>query len=861
MDMQGLEWRDLVEADYRNRSTWIEQLGLQSKSDTSVIHTRIQVPGDHFLVRQGYKSAAVISAFQQNEQFKIQDIDFRRLLLSISFNTLSDWHILVQPTQLQIFFNRRTEETLIKADIQHSELQPNLLWKVLGIERDYIIHPDLDDITDSILRKIEFLKKQILGYPHDPNIDPHVIDHLLNAMIFLRFIEDYKKAEAGTTLNLSSRMESMLSFDFDRIITDILAEIGIAGYEKFLDIEQLAKIPPRFNRAILTWFKSFYRDNSQAQYEYDFSLIAEHALGQIYDKYVSLVTEPKHNGTLSFYPELDTSLSWQRGTGTLYTPEYIAQFMVKTILRLFPQDQRTTLCFADLACGSGIFIRNFLIELVKTQEGPHVITEDTLGNIIAADINKSAICAAKLTIALTIYKYAGRLIEGFTPENEDSLSETYAQKYRPNSIDLIVMNPPFIGWDLQNDNQRRIVREVLGVYLRKKPDYSLAFLKKALDLLRDGGCLAIILPASFLDSDSATKMRNLLVDSGEIWMILKFEDYTIFERGEAQIAILIYQKRQEKRPLISTRVLYCRNTPDLAIRALETESLESRPEWEYFIVDSSKWGESWPLLPLEVGNVMDRLRSEHPKLDDIFEIRQGIRIGHKKIFIIRDYHEVPKQERRILQPLADNDNIYWWRIQKDNRRLIFPYRAGKIIPESEMNSAFPSILARLSKHKSMLLSRARMSEKPYWSLMWPRDPEAMFGAKIVSTSFGLPGSYAYDAKGNFVVTNGNMLIPKRPFPDKDSWYFYLAILNSDLFFRFVARMSRKLKGGQYDLSNRYIKRIPIPRYETVDSSARAILIQAAKDATDGKVIPFGNELFQSALYRTYDLGKDEINIL
>jgi len=38
----------------------------------------------------------------------------------------------------------------------------------------------------------------------------------------------------------------------------------------------------------------------------------------------------------------------------------------------------------------------------------------------------------------------------------------------------------------------------------------------------------------------------------------------------------------------------------------------------------------------------------------------------------------------------------------------------------------------------------------------------------------------------------------------------LALLNSPVFFELVASNSRKVRGGQWDLGNKYLERVPLP---------------------------------------------------
>lgn len=278
-------------------------------------------------------------------------------------------------------------------------------------------------------------------------------------------------------------------------------------------------------------------------------------------------------------------------------------------------------------------------------------------------------------------------------------------------------------------------------------------------------------------------------------------------------------------------------------------------------MDSRQWSSYWPLVPEEISNILDKLHSIHPRLSDIFDIRQGIRMGRKSVFIIEDYQLMPEKERRILKPVADDENLYDGRIHKDNRRLLYAYEGGKFLATTQMRSSYPKVLEYLTRFKTSLTTRARMMSKPIWALAEPRDHNLMFAPKIVSTHFGLTGSYAFDEKGEYAVTNGNLLIPKAGFSDRNAWYYYLAILNSHLFLRLVARKSMKLRGGQYDLDERFIKNTPVPGYDTTPRSVQVNLVEMGRKMHREGLISLDDMAYQEAVLAAYRLDKTEASII
>jgi hypothetical protein len=71
---------------------------------------------------------------------------------------------------------------------------------------------------------------------------------------------------------------------------------------------------------------------------------------------------------------------------------------------------------------------------------------------------------------------------------------------------------------------------------------------------------------------------------------------------------------------------------------------------------------------------------------------------------------------------------------------------------------------------------------------------------------------------------------------------YLALLNSPVFFELVASSSRKVRGGQWDLGNKYLERVPLPNL--VSSVRSDVLDQLFRFGSD---IHSGNSVDWTAL--------------
>jgi len=154
-----------------------------------------------------------------------------------------------------------------------------------------------------------------------------------------------------------------------------------------------------------------------------------------------------------------------------------------------------------------------------------------------------------------------------------------------------------------------------------------------------------------------------------------------------------------------------------------------------------------------------------------------------------------------------------------------------------------------------------MSDEPEWALQEPRDSRLMFSRKLVSTYFGVRGAYALDLDGLYAVTNGFFLVPKQSFIVDEAWFFYLAILNSDLFFRLLARNSVRLRGRQLRLERKYTNQIAIPDYDRTATSLRKDIANLGRILYRGGAAGANAKNFDASVHRAYGLGIDESSII
>jgi adenine-specific DNA-methyltransferase len=186
--------------------------------------------------------------------------------------------------------------------------------------------------------------------------------------------------------------------------------------------------------------------------------------------------------------------------------------------------------------------------------------------------------------------------------------------------------------------------------------------------------------------------------------------------------------------------------------------------------------------------------------------------------------------------------------------LFYPNDGGtaRIGDEEDLRKRLPHFFVwHLAPHRAELEGRSSISRagrKDWWGLSERRSWSASRAPRIVSKYFGAPGSFALDPQGLYAVVQGYAWFPRAEDPgpdvadaDEDDVYdpasaagttirpellpAFAALFNSEPFHTVLRLFSSYVGGGQYDLSPRFVNKVPIPD-----------LVSAARDERGGSML-------------------------
>lgn len=111
-------------------------------------------------------------------------------------------------------------------------------------------------------------------------------------------------------------------------------------------------------------------------------------------------------------------------------------------------------------------------------------------------------------------------------------------------FDIIIGNPPYIenkkmkGKLIHKDLQKELFDSAYKLY-----DYSVLFIERCYQLLKEGGYVGLIVPNKFCATDYGIKTRNLLLEKTEIKLLLNVSKLDIFKKVATYPVIICFKKQ------------------------------------------------------------------------------------------------------------------------------------------------------------------------------------------------------------------------------------------------------------------------------------------------------------------------------
>lgn len=647
-----------------------------------------------------------------------------------------------------------------------------------------------------------------------------VVDHIIGTFQGLRAeLPGPSKVQLANFLALVAlRVDNPLVSSNE--LPDLVAELPGVAVRHHLDDVDIGALANNKD-LVRKFFEQLLTDQNSGR-ELTIDLTLRHAGAELFQAAQLAPPPPPQQRTLFGMPSLHYAVRPHSLKGVAYTPIGLARSLAEQAVALQLARGATDIVVADYACGSGSFLTEAISALGRAQWTGKV-------HIVGYDISESAVLTTRFAVDHRCRDYPGLAVT-WDIAVKDFLSEE--TKVEP--ADIVLMNPPYLSWLDMDKGKQALVASRLGKRYKNRPDLSMVFVDRAVDEAKAGAILTFLLPAGVVAGESANNWRHDLAERAQPKMIAVLGDHSLFRFATVNVAAVTLEKGGDANDEASpgTRMIWASEVSGAASSALRTlrrspalvvaqSATDGRP-WSMYrllgseLSDRANWLPSPRLLSEEAS---ERLRGHAQTIGDLFEIRTGIRAGDRNALVLsrHDWAALHSSERKGFRPVAEKQAIAGGRIEPTS----FFFEAGsQIETESELKQKFPVYFERhLSGAQAALSSRARANGR-WWLPSEPRNTwRTQTGPRIVSRQWFRNDGFAVDPDGKYAVVQGYAWFPKKgllsSLPDDaelivQALHLYCITFSSDVFFSVVREYSTNSAGGQLNLQQNLIVKVPVP---------------------------------------------------
>jgi hypothetical protein len=373
---------------------------------------------------------------------------------------------------------------------------------------------------------------------------------------------------------------------------------------------------------------------------------------------------------------------------------------------------------------------------------------------------------------------------------------------RAGGFDMIIGNPPWVRAEKLAPQLRRQLRDRFSLWVagegdgyRHLPDLAVAFLERALELVRAGGVVALLIPGKLASAGYGAAVRQHLAARTTIVRVHRIPDRRARGFRATTYPLEVVVRNEAPPPQHRVHIGSSR-------RATVTQARLTGPG-------------PWILVPDHARDAVDAFCAAGPALRSIAQPRLGVKTGADRLLVGRLTAE-NQETVQVRFPTTVTTTIEAALVRPAMRgRDIRPFRAstrhvilwGYDVDGSPLPSLPPLTDAYVREYASVLADRSDYRSGPPWTLF--RTAPAFLDHRVAWSDISATlTALAIDEINTRIVPLNTCYVAA--FPDRTSALAAAAVLNSTWASAYVRVAADEARGGYRRCNARVIGRIPFP---------------------------------------------------
>lgn len=373
---------------------------------------------------------------------------------------------------------------------------------------------------------------------------PNIFEVQKETSLLKKFSEIHNSIYANDGLSAQQALDEMLKVLFIKVLAEKEnTKDFFVSNEEFAEIKAgkksktfLARIENLFQKTIEN-FADIFEPNEKIKLS---PVSLAFAVNKLQNVDFSDTTDAKG---LAFQKFLASTEKADRGQ--FFTPEPVIDFCVEF---LQPQPHEKII---DPTCGSGGFLFSAYQYLLDNFQ---VSKQEIIPYLFGIDINKTIVKIAKMKLLLECNTNLNIIAQN-SLEDLDELALSFGQAIE-NQMDIVLANPPFgtlgkitnekllrkyeLGYKWQGENTHYFKTKTL--HTGQTPE--ILFIERCLQLLKEGGKMAIVLPNGMFENPSLEYLRIFIKQKARVLAVVNLPQETFIPFGTGvKTSILFLQKK------------------------------------------------------------------------------------------------------------------------------------------------------------------------------------------------------------------------------------------------------------------------------------------------------------------------------